>query len=258
MKKNIFTILLFIMFIIIYNPIICLSANPGCTDSCSPGEGATTGVSGGGTGWGGKGMAQVFSGIDPRGRLNPMFILGIILLILAIIILASIFVYQRLEQDRVVRAQRDQDWAMRDYANNVDRARDEKERNDRDYQSYAASMTARGDFPMPQEQFNAMFGIKLSAKPSNKLNKSADPIPSSTCGFQVGNNSIGRASDNNVSIDDEKMSSKHADLTITQDGQYVLTDLNSTNGTFVNGQRITQCKVNQGDKVGMGDTTIII
>jgi len=91
-----------------------------------------------------------------------------------------------------------------------------------------------------------------------KFNKSAEPIPSSSCNFQVGNNSIGRGADNAVCINDEKISTKHADLTITPEGQYILTDLGSSNGTFVNGQRITQCGLNGGDQIMMGDTTIIV
>ena len=70
---------------------------------------------------------------------------------------------------------------------------------------------------------------------------------------------IGRAPDNQLVLNDTKASSHHAEISQASDGQsYSITDLGSTNGTFVNGQRIDQNvarSLNAGDTVRIGDTT---
>jgi hypothetical protein len=70
---------------------------------------------------------------------------------------------------------------------------------------------------------------------------------------------IGRAPDNQLVLNDTKASSHHAEISQASDGQsYSITDLGSTNGTFVNEQRIDQNvahSLNAGDTVRIGDTT---
>ena len=67
---------------------------------------------------------------------------------------------------------------------------------------------------------------------------------------------VGRLSSNQLVVTDPKASSHHA--TIRQSGQgYSITDLGSTNGTFVNDQKLapnTPRALNPGDKVRIGDT----
>jgi pSer/pThr/pTyr-binding forkhead associated (FHA) protein len=55
--------------------------------------------------------------------------------------------------------------------------------------------------------------------------------------LQLGVLTIGRDSSNEITINDSEVSRKHARLT-AQAGGYILEDLGSTNGTFVNGQRL--------------------
>ncbi|HEV2006663.1 MAG TPA: FHA domain-containing protein, partial [Candidatus Limnocylindrales bacterium] len=43
-----------------------------------------------------------------------------------------------------------------------------------------------------------------------------------------------------------------------RDGVLVLTDLGSTNGTRVNGQRIREVVLGAGDQIGMGDTVLVL
>jgi pSer/pThr/pTyr-binding forkhead associated (FHA) protein/S1-C subfamily serine protease len=52
--------------------------------------------------------------------------------------------------------------------------------------------------------------------------------------------SIGRSSSNNIVVGDPTVSSQHASLSISTGGEVRIKDLNSKNGTFVNGSRITQ------------------
>ena len=68
---------------------------------------------------------------------------------------------------------------------------------------------------------------------------------------------VGRLSSNQVMVNDPKASSRHA--TIRQAGQsYSITDLGSTNGTFVNEQKLSPnapYTLNPGDRIRIGDTT---
>jgi pSer/pThr/pTyr-binding forkhead associated (FHA) protein len=62
---------------------------------------------------------------------------------------------------------------------------------------------------------------------------------------------VGRLSDNDLVIDDPSISSHHAEL-VHKDGDYVLKDLQSTNGTKVNGEKGTQWDLQDGDVIIFG------
>jgi hypothetical protein len=72
-----------------------------------------------------------------------------------------------------------------------------------------------------------------------------------------GSNILGRNPENAIYIEDPKLSSQHAELFVSSE-RYTITDLNSRNGTFVNGERITQCDLYEGDRIQIGDSFIII
>ena len=78
-----------------------------------------------------------------------------------------------------------------------------------------------------------------------------------TSNLKHGSNPIGRDPGSSIQLNDPKASSRHADLHVTE-SQYVLTDLNSSNGTFVNGERITQKNVYKGDQIQIGDSAITL
>jgi pSer/pThr/pTyr-binding forkhead associated (FHA) protein len=65
---------------------------------------------------------------------------------------------------------------------------------------------------------------------------------------------IGRANAD-VVFNDGRLSRKHCSIAKTQDG-YVLRDLNSTNGVFVNGQRVQEVLLRYGDKLRLGYTVL--
>ncbi len=68
---------------------------------------------------------------------------------------------------------------------------------------------------------------------------------------------VGRSKENDIQLDDIKISRRHASLTHTAAG-YVLQDLGSTNGTFVNDQRVTGAVVLQpGDVIRFGDNVMV-
>jgi pSer/pThr/pTyr-binding forkhead associated (FHA) protein len=62
---------------------------------------------------------------------------------------------------------------------------------------------------------------------------------------------LGRLSDNIIQIDDPSVSSHHAQLTLVSQ-QYHLKDLNSTNGTRVNGQSFGEWQLQDGDQIRFG------
>ena len=66
---------------------------------------------------------------------------------------------------------------------------------------------------------------------------------------------IGRASDNDVILDDPMVSRHHCQLRL-QHGAYSFTDLGSRNGSTVNGQAVSQIALGPGDVIRIGDTEI--
>jgi hypothetical protein len=71
----------------------------------------------------------------------------------------------------------------------------------------------------------------------------------------IGSTVIGRGDQANLRLPDVGISRRHARLDF--DGaQVVLTDLGSTNGTMVNGQRVSAVALNPGDMIQLGTTTL--
>lgn len=84
------------------------------------------------------------------------------------------------------------------------------------------------------------------------------PTPGVTFPLEGEQLTIGRDSTNGVAINDSEVSRKHARL-MFQGGKYVLEDLGSTNGTFVNGQRLAGPVVlKAGDVVSLGEQIVLM
>ncbi len=66
---------------------------------------------------------------------------------------------------------------------------------------------------------------------------------------------IGRGSEFDMVLDEDMVSRRHARLS-TFHGQIVLQDLKSTNGTFVNGERISVSRLKPGDRVLIGNSVM--
>jgi pSer/pThr/pTyr-binding forkhead associated (FHA) protein len=84
------------------------------------------------------------------------------------------------------------------------------------------------------------------------------PTPGVTFPLDGDQLTIGRDSSNGVAINDAEVSRKHSRLSF-QGGKYVIEDLGSTNGTFVNGQRLAGPVVlKAGDVVSLGEQIVLM
>ena len=72
---------------------------------------------------------------------------------------------------------------------------------------------------------------------------------------------MGRALEADVRVNDTQVSRQHAKITAVANGakntaEYILTDLDSRNGTFLNGRRVRRETLENGDKISIGETIL--
>jgi hypothetical protein len=67
---------------------------------------------------------------------------------------------------------------------------------------------------------------------------------------------IGRASEATIRLAEPSVSRRHAEVRPTGDGEWLVADLGSTNGTRVNGAVVSERRLQPGDAIGIGDTVI--
>lgn len=96
--------------------------------------------------------------------------------------------------------------------------------------------TGAGD-SIPENAFLIIEGVKVHALTEPVVN-------------------IGRRLENHLVIDDPRVSRNHAQLRSIK-GRFVLFDLNSTGGTFVNGQRTSQTVLYPGDVISLAGVALI-
>jgi pSer/pThr/pTyr-binding forkhead associated (FHA) protein len=66
---------------------------------------------------------------------------------------------------------------------------------------------------------------------------------------------IGRSSDLDMVLVEDMVSRKHAKISTT-DGEVYIQDLGSTNGTFVNGEKVSRSRLQEGDRILVGTSII--
>ena len=68
---------------------------------------------------------------------------------------------------------------------------------------------------------------------------------------------VGRHDACDVMVSHPSVSRKHARLSF-RDGHWVLRDLDSTNGTRVNGKRVVRCRLEPGDRLSLGSADLLV
>lgn len=91
-----------------------------------------------------------------------------------------------------------------------------------------------------------------------QLTMRSGPVPGTVYSLEGEQLTIGRDSSNDIAVNDAEVSRRHARLTF-QGGKYVLEDMGSTNGTFVNGQRLTGPRVlKSGEVISLGEQIVFV
>jgi pSer/pThr/pTyr-binding forkhead associated (FHA) protein len=67
---------------------------------------------------------------------------------------------------------------------------------------------------------------------------------------------FGRGDDADIQITDERMSRQHF-VVVPRDGKFFVRDLGSTNGTFVNNNKITEVELQANDRIRGGQTVVV-
>jgi pSer/pThr/pTyr-binding forkhead associated (FHA) protein len=71
---------------------------------------------------------------------------------------------------------------------------------------------------------------------------------------------LGRDDTADIILDDPGISRRHSEIRVTNDGPHLVAsirDLSSTNGTFVNSERITSQRLSDGDRITVGRTSVV-
>jgi pSer/pThr/pTyr-binding forkhead associated (FHA) protein len=97
----------------------------------------------------------------------------------------------------------------------------------------------------------------MQSKVSFRLTVRQGPVPGKAIELAKDIIVMGRDVNNDIVVNDAEVSRTHTRLT-AQGESYIVEDLASTNGTFLNGQRLTGPKLmRHGDMLGLGETVVM-
>ena len=111
--------------------------------------------------------------------------------------------------------------------------------------------------------------VRADSNDASALLDSKCPIASAICMARIviqgpegrsevelkGHNTLGRHPNNSIQLLDRIVSKEHLHITFVS-GRYVLRDLGSLNGTYVNSERVSERPLNTGDEIAVGATRI--
>jgi hypothetical protein len=111
--------------------------------------------------------------------------------------------------------------------------------------------------PAGPRDATAVFVVPTAEGPRATIREIRPDRSSRTLAFEGRPLTIGRSSDNGLVLRDGRASRHHARIDVRR-GSLVLTDLGSTNGSWVNDRRVESIALGEGDQVRIGLTTLII
>ena len=103
----------------------------------------------------------------------------------------------------------------------------------------------------------SVFQVPRTTAPRVVIDVRVPDRPMHRVTFEGGHLRLGRGSDNELVLADERVSRHHGQLA-TRQGALVYTDLGSTNGSYVNGTRVTEVALGTGDVVQIGNSSLTI
>ncbi|MGW1157502.1 FHA domain-containing protein FhaB/FipA [Streptomyces sp. NPDC002513] len=118
-----------------------------------------------------------------------------------------------------------------------------------------AQQAARPAGPPPQRQQPG--GSRQRRGAPTKLVVSEGSLTGTTVALQGQTITLGRAHDSTIVLDDDYASSRHARIYPDRDGQWIVEDLGSTNGTYLDRTRLTTpTPIPLGAPIRIGKTVI--
>src|SRR5262245_55834885 len=80
----------------------------------------------------------------------------------------------------------------------------------------------------------------------------AGPLKGATVSLGLGTTNIGRDISSNVAVSDSRVSKHHASIVLDEKGECRISDLDSANGTLVNGVPVREASLKEGDVIQVG------
>ncbi|MBA2254913.1 MAG: DUF3662 domain-containing protein [Chloroflexi bacterium] len=103
----------------------------------------------------------------------------------------------------------------------------------------------------------AVFQVPAARTPSVVIDVRMPGGPVSRLTVRGGTIRIGRAEDNELVLEDDRVSRHHGQLA-TRQGRLVYSDLGSTNGSYANGSRVSEIALGPGDVLHLGGSTLTV
>jgi predicted component of type VI protein secretion system len=94
--------------------------------------------------------------------------------------------------------------------------------------------------------------LKIMPLPMSKLVALSEGLTGRTLELKVDKTTIGRLEDNSFQIAEPSVSSHHCEV-LLKGSDVLIKDLNSTNGTFINGEKITESTLKPGQILRLGN-----
>ncbi|MER5541631.1 FHA domain-containing protein FhaB/FipA [Streptomyces sp. NPDC001118] len=124
-------------------------------------------------------------------------------------------------------------------------------------QQQAARQQAAAPPPQRGQQRGQQSGGRRGRNAPTKLVVTEGTLTGTTVALQGQTITLGRAHDSTIVLDDDYASSRHARIYPDRDGQWIVEDLGSTNGTYLDRSRLTTpTPISLGAPIRIGKTVI--